>query len=97
MTYRYHKDAALELVDASVYYDRQREGLGDEFLDEVRAAEQRILSAPEGWTLLGDEVRRCPLRRFPYALLYRKVNDELLEIIAVMHLRRKPGYWAGRL
>ena len=37
-----------------------------------------------------------PDTEFPYALLYRVWNEQI-EILAVMHLSRKPGYWADRL
>jgi hypothetical protein len=32
------------------------------------------------------------LNRFPYAILYRIASDEV-QIVAVMHLHRRPGYW----
>jgi len=34
--------------------------------------------------------------RFPYALIYREVSDEEIEIVAVAHLKRRSAYWAGR-
>jgi hypothetical protein len=33
--------------------------------------------------------------RFPFAVLYAENNDRLF-ILAVMHLRREPNYWAHR-
>jgi len=45
---------------------------------------------------LGDETRRCQLNRFPYGLVYA-VEDDAVVVLAVMFLRRKPGYWRDRL
>jgi hypothetical protein len=39
--------------------------------------------------------RRILLDRFPYSVIYRASADEIL-IIAVAHLRRRPGYWRHR-
>ncbi len=36
------------------------------------------------------------MNRFPYGVVYTVRGADLV-IIAVMHLRRKPGYWQGRL
>jgi len=33
--------------------------------------------------------------RFPFAVLYSESDEELF-ILAVMHLRREPNYWAHR-
>jgi hypothetical protein len=44
---------------------------------------------------IGHGLRRFPLKRFPFALLYR-VDGERLRIIAVAHRRQRPGYWSRR-
>jgi len=41
-------------------------------------------------------VRKKIVQRFPIAVLY-KVEEAEVVIVAVMHLRRRPGYWIGRL
>jgi len=39
---------------------------------------------------------RFLVHRFPFGILYRIAGDEI-QIVAIMHLRRKPGYWTKRL
>ena len=41
------------------------------------------------------QARKLPLSKFPYTLVYR-VHDDLIEVIALSHQNRKPGYWQGR-
>ena len=41
-------------------------------------------------------VRRFPLRRFPFFVIYRPQGDDL-QIVALAHKRRKPNYWRRRL
>ena len=35
------------------------------------------------------------VRKFPYKVVYRNQQDGI-EIIAVAHGKRRPGYWKGR-
>jgi hypothetical protein len=50
------------------WYEAQELGLGDQFLDELRATYDRIASGPSKYQRVGAEVRRALLRRFPYAV-----------------------------
>ena len=87
--------AERELNDAAQYYERERTGLGTAFLDEVDRVAAMILEYPEAIPAVLVGVRRKLCERFPYALLYSIRGDEI-RILAVMNLRRRPGYWAGR-
>ncbi|MBK7075209.1 MAG: hypothetical protein IPH44_23220 [Myxococcales bacterium] len=41
------------------------------------------------------QARRFLFKRFPYYLIYRE-RDGMVEVVAVMHARRHPGYWRHR-
>jgi hypothetical protein len=71
-------------------------GLGDAFLIEVLDVADRIARFPEAWHPLGEGVRRCRLRRFPYGLIYTVDNGGIL-VLAVVHLHRRPDYWRDRV
>lgn len=96
MKYRYNHAAELEMIDAALYYEAQRPGLGLDFADEVAAGIATILEAPQRWTEVEPGLRRYQIRRFPYGLFYRLIGNEV-EIVAVADLRRRPGYWRNRL
>lgn len=95
MTVRLLEVAQKELNEAIAHYNGESPGLGDAFLLEAIAAIDRIQRFPEAWHPLGDEIRRCRLRRFPYGLIYSKDQDGIL-ILAVAHTHREPGYWRDR-
>ncbi|MBP88756.1 MAG: hypothetical protein CMJ64_18930 [Planctomycetaceae bacterium] len=40
--------------------------------------------------------RRYLLERFPYFVVYRE-TEEKLQVIAIAHGKRKPGYWRRRV
>jgi plasmid stabilization system protein ParE len=88
--------AQAEFAEAVGYYNAQREGLGEEFAEEVQRTIARIREYPEAWSLLSRRTRRCPTNRFPYGIIYQIRGNTLL-IIAVMHLHRAPQTWRSRL
>lgn len=93
--FQFHPAARQEFRDAVRFYDERAFGLGRKFTDEVEDAIRRICEMPAAWPMLSEDVRRCMLRRFPYALLYRQ-SKRAIEIIAVMHQRRHPDSWKTR-
>ena len=60
--------AKRDVRRAAKWYERQREGLGVEFVAEVDAALERIESNPEQYEVVHCEIRHAILRRFPYGL-----------------------------
>ncbi len=51
---------------------------------------------PLAWPRMEENIRRVLVHRFPYGVLYSNEGDPL-HVLAVMHLRRQPGYWRERL
>jgi toxin ParE1/3/4 len=88
-------EARGELVAASEYYQDQVVGLGEDFLDEVDSVLNLIQKHPESGTKITADKNRFLLSRFPYGIIY-SVDQNVIVIFAVMHLRRKPGYWSSR-
>jgi hypothetical protein len=91
----FHPEAEAELFDAIEYYEKVELGLGQDFSVEVLNTIQNVMNYPLAWPLLIDDVRRCLTNRFPFGVVYA-VDGDLIHILAVMHLRREPHYWAGR-
>lgn len=96
MKFRELRGAITDLDEALGHYARIHATLVQSLADEVRVAKQRITAQPDAWQALGAGLRRCLLRRFPYAIIYR-VSAEEIVIVAYAHQRRRPGYWRSRL
>lgn len=88
--------AQEEFDDAVEYYNAQSPGLGDEFLLEVLSTLERVRQFPNAWHPYTQNSRRCQTRRFPYGVAYQILESEIL-VVAVAHLRRRPGYWFDRM
>jgi toxin ParE1/3/4 len=88
--------ADVELSEAAQYYEKEQHGLGRQFLDAVRGAADAIRRQPETWPFYAKPIRASRVQIFPYRLLYRELADRI-QIVAVMHLSRRPGYWKNRI
>ena len=88
--------AEVELAEAAQYYDEQQPSLGRDFLDAVRVATAAIQRNPELWAFYEKPVRAYRVQPFAYRLLYRELPDRI-QIVAVAHVSRRPGYWKTRI
>jgi toxin ParE1/3/4 len=86
-----------EFDEAAVWYESHAQGLGLRFVDCVDTVVQRISNLPDGFPIwnLDPRFRRAVVPRFPYVVFYRELT-ETIEIVAVAHGARQPGYWLGR-
>jgi plasmid stabilization system protein ParE len=94
MRVRWHPGARGEADAAAAFYQRQRAGLGRRFLDSLDDAVARASTRPGICPTLAPGIRRCRLKTFPYALVFRCERE--IQILAVMHIRRAPNYWRNR-
>lgn len=92
----WHREALAEFREAAHYYDDQVDHLGDRFAGQIEASAARILINPLMPRCFFRECRKVKADKFPYMVIYR-VKGEWLQIIAVMHTSRHPGYWKSRL
>lgn len=83
----FDSEANDEYRGAASYYEARREGLGDEFTDELEQALQRIAQMPQRFPAYDPSgVRKCVLRRFPYNLIFVELDDRIW-VAAVAHQR----------
>lgn len=84
---RVRPEAELDLVLAAGWYEAQRPGLGAQFIGELA---MRIASLADNALLYPERfegVRRMFIRRFPYAVYFRIIEDEVV-VLSVLHARR---------
>lgn len=94
---RSSQPASDEFAAAVRWYEERCVGLGAEFLDAVTDTTALIQARPE----IGSPVAHDPLtqrvlvRRCPYQVVYHVTPTQIV-IVAVAHLKRRPGYWKNR-
>lgn len=84
-----------DLDEAARWYEEQQPGLRETFLRAVEDTLDRIEANPHLYPAVRPNVRRAALRRFPYGVYYRLVNDEI-QVLAVVHDARNPSVWQRR-
>jgi hypothetical protein len=69
MRCEFHPEALDEFEAAAKFYAERQSGLEVRFIDCVEAALRQISDDPACWRILEDDVRRCLVHVFPYAVL----------------------------
>ena len=97
MTYRLHPSAVDEHLEHIAFYEAQQKGLGRRYDKAFEVAMRVICDSPERFKLVAEPgIRRAVLRGFPYFVLYHQVDD-IVEVLAIAHHRRRPDYWHERV
>jgi len=92
MRVEYHPAVEAELREISRYYERRSPGLGAQFIDEFERQVLALAATPDRWMVVKGDIRRCLMRRFPYVIYFRKVDNERLRITVAKHQRRHPDF-----
>lgn len=88
-------EAEQDVEGAAAWYDAQRIGLGQDFLDRLDDALKQIGTMPELYAPAWQDIRPCPLKRFPFVVYYRVLVDRV-DVLAVLHGSRDPSVWQSR-
>jgi toxin ParE1/3/4 len=90
-------DAHAEFEAAVEWYEAKAAGLGERFVSYVDEVLQLVEETPGGFPIwnVDPRFRRAVVERFPYLVFYRDLADRI-EVVAVAHGAREPGYWLKR-
>jgi plasmid stabilization system protein ParE len=91
---RFLPEALEDLIETQRWYASREPGLGQAFAEAIAAAVERIAQDPATFPCVHGAVRRLVVRRFPYAVYFREVGDEIL--VLAVHGRQDPRRWQGR-
>jgi toxin ParE1/3/4 len=83
------QEAEADIAEAYRWYEMQRFGLGQEFLESVDRAFERLAENPLRHAPVHRDTRRTFLRRFPY-VVFHVLRNEHVHVLAVLHQRRNP-------
>jgi plasmid stabilization system protein ParE len=94
--YTFHPEAGEEYMQAAEYYGTVTPELGGRFYDEIERLLAEVRRQPERFFRFSPPARRALAHSFPYSVVYLDEPDRVW-IVAVMHAKRRPGYWRERL
>ena len=82
-----------EIAEIEDYYESKQAGLGLEFQAQLKRSFLAIRRTPDAFAYdTVSDTRKYVMRRFPYVVHYLH-EETWIEVIAVAHQKRKPGYW----
>jgi plasmid stabilization system protein ParE len=93
--------AEEEAADAAEWYESRSVGLGADFLAAIGLVVRRMRRFPLSGPAVAAVQSRVPIRRlllegFPYSLCYAVFSTHV-QVLAIAHTSRKPGYWLSRV
>ena len=83
--------AILMTKDAYDWYEEQRPGLGEEFLEELDGLYSKLSSHPGYFGKVKKNFRQAALKRFPFVIVYEIIKSEVV-VSAVFHTKRNPRF-----
>lgn len=98
---RLDPEALKELREATAWYKERSPDVARRFVETIRELTRTIARRPLQFPQLSDpklepSVRRALVPGFPYALVFVVVGASV-QIVAVAHQHRVPGYWLYRI
>ncbi|MGA2169914.1 MAG: type II toxin-antitoxin system RelE/ParE family toxin [Terracidiphilus sp.] len=94
---KYHPAARREIEAAYTLYARQSVQAADGFYEELLPALDRLHERPRLYPPHLYGTQRVVLHQFPFSVIYYRELLHEIQIVAVAHAKRRPGYWAKRL
>jgi toxin ParE1/3/4 len=91
-----HPTALAELKSAVAWYRERNHIAALNFAAELDRAIDLVIASPGRWPRGEHGTRKFVLQRFPFAIVYRE-KETVVQVLAVAHGHRRPGYWRNRL
>ena len=91
-----HSQARAEARKAVLWYLEQSESAAVGFSAELQEAFLAIRKSPQLYPAYLHGTQRRILNRYPFSVVYRELLHAI-QIIAVAHAKRRPGYWKKRV
>lgn len=82
-------EANLETIDAYLYYEDKRIGLGEEFLAHLDSYFDRIRTYPEHFPQKRKPYREAFIRRFPFLIVY-EIKENKVIVYSVFNTWQNP-------
>ena len=90
-------EAAADLEGAFRWYERQRPGLGRDFLESLDRVFRQVSERPLSFPLVSRRTWKAVVRRFPYLVFYAVEESGEVLVTGVLHAHRDPELRRDRI
>ena len=88
--------AKRDVKKAYEWYEEQKSGLGEIFLERVEECLRAIGRNPKAFRIVARDARRAVVKQFPYVIFYR-IEARTIYVYSVFHTSQNPQKWMDRL
>jgi hypothetical protein len=92
----YRKEVKKEMKAAYKWYEKEKEGLGEEFAECVQEAFTYLEINPRIHSKVFKDVRKAVVRRFPFCVYYT-IDGDRVYIVSIFDTRQDPAKWQSRV
>ena len=91
-----HPEAVAEADGAFDWYANRELDVALKFKTALDDLLDQICLRPQRFPQYVLNTRKAVFRKYPYLVVFREREDDV-QVLAVAHGRRRPGYWSSRL
>jgi hypothetical protein len=85
-----------EIIEAALWYEMQKDGLGDELFHFIDEKISEVKNNPLQFEVAFKNCRRAIIKKFPYSIFYIPDERKII-IVAIIHQSRNPDILKKRI
>jgi len=89
-------EAEIDFLNSYNFYYDDSPKVADAFFKRINLAFEYIKQNPEIFPVVYKSVRKYVVKKFPFVIYYR-IIDNLIQVIAIFHTSRNPEIWNERI
>jgi len=91
----FSEDALGDIEESYKWYEEQKHGLGEDFLESIYSGADKICANPDLYQFQYKEQRAAIVSGFPYRIFYFTEGNRVI-IQGVLNMSRDPQVWKNR-
>ncbi|MGX1025110.1 type II toxin-antitoxin system RelE/ParE family toxin [Flavobacterium sp. CS20] len=88
-------EAELDLDKSYEFYYENNPKVADTFFQRIKLGFENIKENPVTFPIAHKDVRKYVIKKFPFVIYYRIINTSI-QVIAIFHTSRNPEIWNER-
>ncbi len=89
-------EAEVDFDKSYEFYFQDSPKVADTFFKQINFGFENIKQNPKSFPVAHKDVRKYVVKKFPFVIYYRIV-DKIIQIIAIFHSSRNPEIWNERI
>lgn len=88
-------EAEVDFDNSYEFYFEESPIVADAFFNQINLGFENIKQNPKSFPIAYKDVRKFVIKKFPFVIYYR-ITETLIQVIAIFHTSRNPKIWDDR-